>query len=297
MINGAGGVIDLENEQLMVPGGALSHDTMICFSRDDPDKLRESVECSHWSGMLNLISVIKIQCQPPVIQFNKPVLVTVPLPEELWNKPFLQLRLFQSNYMSNWQDITNEPHSKVEVVGAANSRVQIKTNYTGWVKVAHIDFDVNNVMQMAIRSVLVAEPLVVTINVFGCIFPDNHAQVVAFLKSSSSSEDNSTQQKVRAPPGFVPIAFPRTIKVHVGQRLRLELQGNDFESCSGPSTEFTVDDPLNQIVEKTVKMDSTKMLRGQLIISSYCNSPKGWKKLEDIDLVTGTHSAKNGYSH
>ena len=281
IIGPMGGAIDLEHEHLMIPGGALICDTSIRFKLNDPDKLRQSVNCTQWSDMLNVITVLEIQCRPLVSQFHKPVITNVPLPKELRKIPSLQLRLLQSNYMSNWQDITDEANSSVEVVRHSRDQVQIRTDYTGWLIVARIDFDVTKVMQMAIKSVFHAEPMIVNVNVYGCIFPDNHAQIVAYLKSAK----NNRKQRTSSPAGFVPIAISdHTIKAHVRQRLRIEVQGLEMDTGSEPSTEFTVEDPLNQIVEKTVKISSPKRLKGRLVISSYCNAPKGWKKLEEIDL-------------
>ena len=243
-------------------------------------------------GLL-IITVLEIQCRPPVSQFRMPVIVSVHLPKELRKIPSLQLRLLQSNYMSNWQDITNEANSSVEVIGQSRDRVQVRTDYTGWLIVARIDFDVTKIMQMAIKSVFHAEPMIVNVNVYGCIFPDNHAQIVAYLKSAKDGRKNRSE----SPAGFVPIAISdHTIKAHVRQRLRIEVQGLEMDIGSEPSTEFIVEEPLNQIVEKTVKISSPKRLKGRLVISSYCNAPKGWKKLEEIDLHYNSPLRSNGHT-
>lgn len=285
MIGPNGGAIDLDKERLLIPGGALSNETSVRFKRNDPDKLRQSVDCSQWSGMLNVITVMEITCRPPVTQFNKPVLITVPLPDGLKKIPSYQLRLLQSNYMSNWQDITDDPRSGIELIGNSREIVQIRTDLTGWLIVARIDFDITKVMQMAIKSVFHAEPMMVNVNVFGCIFPDNHAQIVVYLKSAP---ENRKQQRSETPAGFTPISIPHSIKAHVGQRLRVEVEGLEFESGCEPSTEFVVEEPLNQIVEKTVNIGSPKGLKGRLTISSYCNAPKGWRRLEEIDLYSNS---------
>ena len=92
----------------------------------------------------------------PVERFSKPVIATLLLLEDA-SLPSPPFHLLESNYMSNWVDITDEPTTEVT---SSRGRLTIRTDYTGLLAVASVNTDMSQIMQMAVKSVFSEEPIV-----------------------------------------------------------------------------------------------------------------------------------------
>lgn len=278
-----GDALDLYNISLMIPGGALPQPANITLSHLNQDEIHQSIQSSVWSSMLNIIAAISIQCSPPIERFDKPVVATIILPiETSYSTP---LRLLQSNYMSTWIDITDDPHTEVTL---ENGRLTLRTDNIGWLIVASLQFDITKIMPIAIKSVFSEELISMDVNAYGYIFPDSmHAQVSVFI---TPHKDNPRSQ---TPPGHRQIAFPHTFKAYKNQKVRIVLQGKFEPDTEAGQTslqaDLNVDGDMMDIVEKTVKLlPESKGLYGKLTLSTFCTVHKIWEKIQDINLSSPT---------
>lgn len=286
----SGDGIDLYNVSLMVPGGALPQTAKITLSHMNQEEIHQSIQSSSWSSMLSIIGAVCIQCSPPVERFNVPVIITLILPSDITlPDKSTPLRLLQSNYMSSWTDVTDEPVTEVSL--SHQQRLTIRTDHSGWLVVAALQLDISKIMPVAIKSVFSEESVILNINTFGFIFPDKtHAQISVFLSPQSNDSGGSGGTcSVTPPPGHRQIAFPHSFKASKGQKIRIELQGKfvaDVEAGQTDlSSEFKVDGVVEGIIEKTIKLTSeAKGLYGKLIISTFCTSHKKWEQLQEMNL-------------
>jgi hypothetical protein len=296
-VNVSGDGMDLYNISLLIPGGALPQSSNITLSHMNQDQIHHSIQSSMWSSMLTILGAISIQGNPLIEHFKRPIIVTIILPEN--TKPTGPLRLLQSNYMTTWIDVTDDPSTELSI--DQNGRLTIRTDQAGWLVVASLELDIAKIMPVAVKSVFSEEQIVLHVNAFGLIFPDDTtAQIAVFITPQNSKEDSSTTRDVvTPPPGHRPISFPHSINVSKGQKIRVEIQGKfEADIVAGQTDLFAdikVDGVLGGIIEKTVQLSpGTEGLYGKLLISTYCMSHRTWEKIQEINLSS---AAANSYSN
>lgn len=289
-----GDELDLLNTSLTIPGGALPQPVNITLSHLNPDQIHQSLQSSPWSSMLNIISAISIHCSPPVERFWKTITITIILPRDMIpHSRSAPLRLLQSNYMSTWIDITDDPKTEIDL-NYQTGRLTVKTDQTGWLVVASLQIDMNKILPIAVKSAFTEELITMDINAYGYIFPDGtHAQISVFITPHKENETNDTH-----PPGHRQIAFPHTFKAYKGQKVRLTLEGQfepDYEAGqTSLESDIKVDGYMRDIYEKIVKLSSnSKGLYGKLTLSTFCASHQSWEKIQELNLSSPTSAYHN----
>ena len=287
--------MSLNNISLLIPDGALPQSAKVTLSHFNQDEIHQSIQSSPWASMLSILTAVCVQCSPPVEQFIIPVVITITLPSDMKiPEKSTSLRLLQSNYMSSWMDITDEPATDISI-SHSDRQLTVKTDHSGWFVVAVLQLDISRIIPMAVKSVFSEESILLHVNAFGYIFPDRtHAQVSVFV----SPQVDHSSISVDPPPGHKLIAFPHSFKANKGQKIRLELQGKFDPDVEGGQTdlysELSVDGIIEGIVEKTVTLSpGANGLYGKLIISTYCTSHKAWEPIQEMNLSSATDTHQN----
>ena len=254
---------------------------------------------------MTLSAALHIQCSPFIERFEKPVEITTIVNKEVAIRSCSLVRLLQSKYLRQWQDITDDVRSNITVRG---DKLSITTDQTGWLAVATVQYDISQVAQLAMRS-LSAEPISLQLNTYGLVDAENSSvQVAIFVTPCSSSDDNSKCENPQKPQHHHPIAFPHTIQAYPGEKLQLILQGGfEPDEQMGEKNlyfEFEVQRSFQRILEKWLKVtsptaapssgsrQSSRPLCGKLTINSCRNFNQQWEPIAELNLST-----KTGYSN
>ena len=277
-----GGDIAIDNISLIIPGKAITTPIKVSLSTLSRDDLSSSLEQSPWASMLSIVSIFCIKCTPPVDRFDVPVIASVELSHPL--PPNTPLRLLHSSFMSHWEDITAYPTTEVSI---ENTRLTVRTSYSDWLAVASLKMDVRQMIQLAVKSVFVEEPLLLQVNVYALMFNETaHGQISAFI---TPIEDSSSDKKIDGPAGHKLIAFPHSFKAYNSQNLRFEFKGHFKPDTDAGQSDLLyhckVDSTHQQVIEKKVILTENKTrINGKLIISSYAASQDVWETIREINL-------------
>lgn len=291
-VDAKGKSIDLYNTSLIIPDGALSQTVKLTLSNMTQEEIHQAIQSSPWSSMLSVIGAIYIICSPPVERFNKPVEVTIMLSDNV-TAPASPIRLLQSNYMNSWIDRTDDPSTEITM---KSDRITLHTDYTGWLLLATLKYDLTKIMQLAVTSAFTEEPILLDINVFGHIFAEQTSgQISVFISPHNDSKQSNT---IEGPPGHQQISFPHSLKASKGQKIRVELQGQfEPDKETGQKelwSDFKVDGSISEIIEKTVRLSSNaRGIYGKLVIKTYCASHNHWEKLQEINLTSSASSYRH----
>ena len=281
-----GGTITHDSITLVIPPGALGTSTKTTLSKPKMKQLQAMLRSSGWDKTVQLATVLNIQCSPATDHFALPVNILAKLsPNESATHV---VRLLQSNYLCQWHDITDDPHSRVILL---RDEVQITTDHVGWLAVVTVNLDPARMAQMALDSFR-TEPILLQLSAYAQVFPDSLIQIVIFATPYQNGEQthpNSIEAEL-----YSPISFPHTIQAWAGERVRLSLQGQlEPDTSSGErdlSHEFEVQQSYNQICEKWVRLSGGPLqqsLRGKLFVDVRRNDTDDtWENLVSINLTS-----------
>ncbi len=277
MIKMQGDMMKLDHTSILIPGGALLQDTTITLSNMSPGEIHQALQSSQWAGILNIIAAFEITCSPPVVQFNAPIIATIELPHGI-HIPSPPFCLLQSKFMNNWIDITNEPNTTVML----NDRtLKVKTKHTGWLLVATINLNPSQILQIAVKSLFVEEPVTLQVNIFGRHVSENSTEITTFITPATKDDSILNQKKDSPSNEHKRISFPRSFKAYKGQRIRLQLQGPN-ESADVIASDHVVDGQLESVMTRDIQSIKGKVQK--LIITKFCNIHNEWENVQDITL-------------
>lgn len=281
-----GGELKHKDVCVVIPPNALTQGTSISLSKADSKHLIPMLKASGWEKIVQVVSAIHIECNPPVDHFNKPIEITTSLPVDTKIGSSSLIRLVHSNYLRHWEDITDDVFSKISVSG---SKVSIKTNLPGWLAVSMIQFDASMIAQMVLKSISI-EPILLRLSVFGFVDAERKSIQVAIFAVPCKSNEEPIHKDMEKPENFVAVSFPHVVQAYPNERLRLDFQGN-FEPDASVgeedlSFEMDVQQKHNQIHTKWVKSSSDLglPLSGKLKISSCRNNLNSWECIANISL-------------
>lgn len=280
-----GGAITDDNTTVDIPPGALLTPTRITISKPNMKHLHAILSSNGWDKLVQLPAAIRIQCNPAIERFVTPVRIRAKLPQQ---EPGPSItRLLKSSYFRQWQDITDDPSSAVELL---RDEVQITTDQVSWLAVTTVNLNPAKVAQMAMSS-LTAEPVTLQLSAHGRPFSDSVIEVVIFATPCENGEPIH-QNFVDL---YSPISFPLTIQVWPRERVRLKLKGRFVpDSSSGEEDldhEFVVQQSYNEICKKWVKLNSGQSLAGKLFISVCRGAAGTWEDLTNVNLSSKTSFA------
>lgn len=273
-----GGAITHDNTTVVIPPGALLTPTRITLSKPNMKHLHAILSSSGWDKLAQLAVALRIQCNPAIERFIKPVTICARLPEQE-SGPAIT-RLLKSSYFRQWQDITDDPASAVKLL---RDEVQMTTDQVSWLAVTTVSLNPARVAQMAMSS-LTAEPVTLQLSAHGQLFPDNVIEIVVFASPCENGEPTH-QNSVEL---YSPISFPLTIQVWPRERVRLRLKGRFVpDRSSGEEDldhEFEVQQSYDEICKKWVKLDSGQPLAGKLFVSVCRGATDKWEDLANVNL-------------
>ena len=195
--------------------------------------------------MFTIHACINIQCSPPVERFSKTVIATLLLLEDA-SLPSPPFRLLQSNYMSNWVDITDQPTAEVT---SSRGRLTIRTDYTGLLAVAVVTD--NRLCKWLLNLYFLKSQLY-----YKLIYSVAHFQIIhKSLHSFHQFQKINMVHIIKLIPQKVTkrISFPHSFKAYKGHRMGIELQGRMKPDGNGNFvSEYHVDGSLEIVMEKSV---------------------------------------------
>ena len=284
-----GGILSYQAITVTIPPGALKSSVSVALSKPDKKRLDTILQSNGWDKTVTILTAFHVQCNGTTDHFEKPVEVSCLLPTEPKVGASSLVRLLKSNYLRQWQDITEDTYSRVSVAG---KEISITTDHTGWLAVTVVQLDPSKIAQLAMCT-LSNEPIMLQFNVYGQMFPDNVIQIAVFMLPCRANEEPIHPHNQK-PEHHSPISFPHTVQAWPGERLRLELKGKFSPDTSSAETdlcyEFEVQRTHNRICEKWVKLTSKigQPLCGKLIVSSCRNSGSTWESITEVLLSTRT---------
>ncbi len=284
-----GGTLSINSTLVTIPPGALRSNTRVRLNKPDAHQLHLALRSAGWEKAVSVVTALHIECSPNIEDFRKPVEISSTLAEEPKRGLFSLVRLQHSNYLRQWEDITEDTNSRVSISGR---QVHVTTDRVGWIAVAIVQLDASIITQMAMQT-LSLEPVTLKLSVYGQVFSEGSIQIAVFVVPCKSNEQ-PIHKETEKPPNHTPIAFPHTIQAWPGERLRLELCGRfEPDSTAGEQDlryEFEVQDSYNHILEKWVKLTSqtNQPLTGKLVVSS--QKAGEWERTAEMNL-----SNRNSY--
>jgi len=295
----SGSVLAYKDIIMVVPPGAVQTETVVTLSTFNTSNMSSLLRSTHWDKVVRVAAAFHLETSSSSSSvgggsawFDAPVHIVAPLLGEVSPSPKSMLRLLHSNYLSHWVDVSDDGFSSVSL-SSISGKLEIETKLTGWLTVAVVDFDPSSIAQLVLRQVS-AEPSMFRISVFGFLDTERRSFQVAIYVVPCKPNEEPLHKDFSEPDNFTPISFPHVIQAFPNERLRVELQGVNFEPDRENGEESLAFDVEvhqfhNEIFTKWVKIKEDDLketsIRGKMKISRK-SSPSQWDTIAHMALST-----------
>lgn len=295
-ISPKGNVLHFKDTVVVIPPRAVKQEMPVTLSSSDTQHLTHMLQASGWEKIVQIVIALHIDTSVSMGRFDKPVQITSPLPKGIKLRENSLLHLMHSTYLRHWEDITTNTLSKVSVDPKSN-KLDIETDFSGWLAVSVIDLDASLITEMVLRCISI-KPMMMRFSVYGFLDAERQSVQVAVFIVPCNHNEEPLYKDFNRPENFVPISFPQVIQAYPNEKMRLEIQGSDFE----PDTSLGEDNLMfdvgvqqshNEVLTKWIKLTSptNQPLSGKLKITSCRGNTDAWETIAHMNLSTHTACA------
>ena len=184
----------------------------------------------------------------------------------------------------------------MSAVSVHDGRVEIATNYTGWLAAAVVQLDPVHIASMAMQALSVS-PMTLQLRVFGQKFPNDIMQITVVMtpcKDTENPEDSMYMGSI----DHAPISFPHLLQAYPGEQLSCQLRGAfEPDTSSGEMDlqfHFEATQAHSSMCGKFVHLTlpSSRCHGGKLVISRFLSGRKTWEDIAEVSLHL---SGQNGH--